>query len=107
MPIPSITFLQYLVLSILLDGEISGRELRARMAEAGEKKTGPSFYQFMSRLETGNLVRGWYDPKVVDGQPIKERRYKITGSGITAWENAEAFRRTCLALGGMRGTANA
>jgi hypothetical protein len=51
MPVPEITHLQSLVLAILVDGEMSGKAIREKMAEAGELKGGPAFYQFMSRLE--------------------------------------------------------
>jgi DNA-binding PadR family transcriptional regulator len=91
MPLPELTHLQFLVLSILLDGERSGREVRERLKEAGESKSGPAFYQFMARLEDAGFVEGWYDQKVVDGQSIKERRYKITGGGLRAWEEVRDF----------------
>jgi len=91
MPLPELTHLQFLVLTILMDGERSGREVREKLAEAGERKSGPAFYQFMARLEDAGFVEGWYDQKVVDGQSIKERRYRITGQGIRAWEDVRDF----------------
>ncbi len=98
MPLPELTHLQFLVLSILLDGERSGREVRERSAEHDKRKSGPAFYQFMARLEDAGFVEGWYDQKVVDGQSIKERRYKITGGGLRAWEDVRDFY---LAHGGL------
>jgi DNA-binding PadR family transcriptional regulator len=91
MPLPELTHLQFLVLSILLDGERSGREVRERLTEAGETKSGPAFYQFMARLEDAGFVEGWYDQKVIDGQSIKERRYRIIGNGTKAWEDVRDF----------------
>jgi DNA-binding PadR family transcriptional regulator len=91
MPVPEITHLQSLVLAILVDGEMSGKAIREKMAEAGEPKGGPAFYQFMSRLEEASLVKGWYDQKIIDGQIIKERRYKITSSGSKALREAHEF----------------
>lgn len=99
MPIPSITHLQFLVLGLLMDAEISGRELRERLVDAGERKSGPAFYQFMARLEDARLVEGSYDEKVIDGQRIKERRYKITGQGIAAWEEVRDFYLTQVGFG--------
>jgi len=91
MGLPSLTHLQCLILSILMDGEQSGRDVRAQLAKHGDRKTGPAFYQLMSRLEDSGSVEGWYDQKIVDGQIIKQRRYKITGDGITAVKETQAF----------------
>jgi hypothetical protein len=91
MPLPDLTHLQFLVLTALLEGEQSGRYIREKLAEEGVHKTGPAFYQLMARLEDAKLVEGWYDQKVVDGQIIKERRYKVTGLGVHAWESTRDF----------------
>jgi hypothetical protein len=94
MRLPDITHLQFLVLAILMDGEQSGRVLREKLAEAGQRKSGPAFYQFMARLEEGKFVRGWYEQRVVEGQIIKERHYRITGEGRKAWESVQEFYMT-------------
>ncbi len=91
MPIPEITNLQFFILSALIDGELSGRILREKLAEQGHKKSAPAFYQFMARLEEAGLVNGRYDQKIVDGQIIKERIYSITGHGARAWEGYRDF----------------
>jgi len=91
MPLPEITHLQYLVLALLLDGEQSGKALREKMAEHGVKKGGPAFYQMMGRLEDGRYVHGSYDQKVIDGQIIKERRYRIMVNGVKACEEVREF----------------
>jgi DNA-binding PadR family transcriptional regulator len=89
--IPELTHLQFLVLTVLLDGERSGRQVREKLAEAGENKSGPAFYQLMARLEDAKLVAGWYDQKVVEGQIIKERRYRIEAAGASAWDQQQKF----------------
>src|SRR4051812_34876814 len=94
MPLPDITHLQFLVLTILLDGEQSGRHMRDKLAENGEHKSGPAFYQMMARLEDAGFVEGWYDEKVIDGQRIKERKYRITAAGeATRREVCEFYLR--------------
>jgi len=108
MPLPDLTHLQFLVLSILLDGEQAGRDVRQKLEDEGESKSGPAFYQMMARLEEAGSVEGWYDEKVIDGQRIKERRYRITGAGEAArqevWEfYRHHFRRK--KLSGKLGTA--
>jgi DNA-binding PadR family transcriptional regulator len=91
MSLPELTHLQFLVLSILLDGEVAGRVLRERLADQGVNKTGPGFYQLMARLEEAKFVRGWYDQKVINGQVIKERRYEATPQGVAACDQAREF----------------
>ncbi len=105
MPIPGATHLQFLVLSVLMDGERSGREIRAKLDEQGQKKSGPAFYQFMARLEEARLVVGRYEQKVVDGQIIKERRYELTGDGLRAWEEVRDFYLVEMGLGLSGGLA--
>jgi DNA-binding PadR family transcriptional regulator len=106
MPLPKITHLQFLVLTVLMDGgEVTGQALRDGLARAGERKSGPGFYQFMARLEDGGFVEGWYDQKVIDGQVIKERCYRITGEGERAVDEARAFYARAMRGWLTRGTA--
>ena len=94
MPLPEITHLQFLVLSLLGGEELPGRAIREGLTAQGERKSGPAFYQFMARLEDAGLVDGWYDQKVVAGQIIKERRYRVTGDGARACDEARNFYAT-------------
>ena len=91
MTLPDITHLQFSVLAFLQGGEQRGRELRGQLAGLGLRRSGPAFYQMMSRLEDAELVAGRYDQKIVDGQIIKERFYTITEEGTAAWEATRDF----------------
>lgn len=91
MEIPQITHLQFSVLAFLQAEERSGKEVRAQLRELGMRRSGPAFYQLMSRLEDAGLVRGRYDQKVVDGQIIKERCYTISEQGREAWRATRDF----------------
>jgi DNA-binding PadR family transcriptional regulator len=93
MSLPEITHLQFQVLGILMGTERSGQALRGELAQQGVQKTGPGFYQMMARLEEAGLVRGWYDQKLIDNQPVKERKYKTLGKGVRAWERTREFYR--------------
>lgn len=97
--IPDMTALQFFVLRALIDGELSGRDLRERLASEGEKKSLAAFYQLMGRLEEAKFVEGSYVTKVIDGQTVKERRYKISGVGTRAWERAREFYVAKSAIG--------
>lgn len=91
MEIPQITHLQFSVLGFLQSGEPAGKEVRAHLRDLGMRRSGPAFYQLMSRLEDAGLVVGRYDQKVVDGQIIKERRYMISDEGRDAWRATRDF----------------
>ena len=105
MPLPEITHLQYLILCTLIDQEKAGREIRTLLDEHGEKKSGPAFYQMMSRLEEAGYAKGRYTQKLIDGQLIKERLYAITGEGIRVWDQTRAFYLNTSNLGPAFGSA--
>lgn len=96
MQLPEITHLQFVVLGTLLDGPQTGRDVRARLQEFGVRKSGPAFYQLMARLEDGGLVQGQYEQEVVDGQRIKQRRYKVRAAGRRAWQASRDFYVTSI-----------
>ena len=89
--LPEITHLQFLVLDCLRQVERPGRAVRQRLHEHGVRRTGPAFYQLMARLEDADLLEGRYDQKIVEGQIIKERRYKVTTAGLEAWRRTRDF----------------
>jgi hypothetical protein len=89
---PPLSALQFAVLDTLGTVELSGKQLRSNLAaERAIKKSGPSFYQLMARLEEAKLVEGRIDQKIVDGQIIKERFYKVTGEGCRAVQATARF----------------
>lgn len=107
MPIPDLTHLQFAVLDALGAREKAGRELREALKARGIRKTGPAFYQLMARLEEAKFVKGWYEQKAVEGEVVRERRYKILGAGLTAWQEVRDFYlesgKTIPSLLGTRG----
>ena len=105
MALPEITHLQYLVLGTLLNGDEAGYRIREEMAKQGAKKSGPSFYQLMARLEAEGLVKSRYEHSMIGTQPIKESWYKLTAAGRRAWETTSEFYAAASSTQG--GTANA
>ncbi len=89
--LPPVTHLQVLVLEAVAEAEQSGRELRDRLAAHGIRNSAPAFYQMMGRLEETDLVEGWYEQKLVAGQNVKERRYRLTRKGRRALAETRAF----------------
>jgi DNA-binding PadR family transcriptional regulator len=100
--LPGVTHLQFAVLGQLLADEQAGRQLRRGLARLGERRSAPAFYQMMARLEDAGLVSGRYDQRLLDGQLIKERRYRITASGVRAWERTREFYEAQIAAGRPR-----
>jgi DNA-binding PadR family transcriptional regulator len=91
--VPELSHLQFAVLGAIGVSQMRGKELRKALAAEGIKKGGPAFYQLMDRLETAKFVDGWYEQKVIDGQIIKERWYRVTTSGRAAVSKAFNFYR--------------
>jgi len=88
---PDITHLQFLVLTSLQEGERLGRTIRAELRRYGGRRSAPAFYQMMARLEEAGMVEGWYEQTVVQGQILKERRYRIAPAGRRAWTDTRDF----------------
>ena len=91
MDLPELSHLQMLVIEALGARRVSGRELREAMGKLGLKKTAPAFYQLMSRLEEGHFVEGEYEQKLIDRVAIKERFYRLTGTGARAYRDTLRF----------------
>ncbi len=88
---PKLSHLQFLVTGLLRGQRLPGREIRERLSEFGIRKSGPAFYQLMSRLEDAGLVEGEYHQEVVESQIIRERHYRLTASGLGAWQACRDF----------------
>ena len=106
--VPRLSHLQFLVVGILRAQSVPGREVRERLKAFEVRKSGPAFYQLMSRLEDAGLVDGTYHQEIVDGQIIRERHYTITVDGIRAWEGSRDFYLEAIkGFGGVQGLAGA
>ena len=91
MQLPSLSHLQFAVIDSLISGEKYGRALREILKEKGVKKSGPAFYQLMSRLEDAGFIEGRYENKMVRGQTVRERVYGITSCGAEAYREVTSF----------------
>jgi hypothetical protein len=96
MTLPRLTHLQFLVLSALLRAPRAGRSLREALSASGIRQSGPAFYQMMAGLEDAAFVSGWYEQKIVDGQIIRERHYKVLVGGRKAWIRSRDFYVTAI-----------
>jgi DNA-binding PadR family transcriptional regulator len=81
---PPLTPLQFAVVKALLDGEVSGEDLRSNLASHSFKKSGPGFYQLMQRMAEAGFVDSKKVPVVIGDQTYYERRYKLTAAGVRA-----------------------
>jgi DNA-binding PadR family transcriptional regulator len=99
MPIPKQTHQQFAVLDTLLkEGELWGRDLRAALKSEGYGSTNASFYELMDRLETAGFVEGRYEERDVLGQLFRERKYKLTGLGQHARNEVASYYTARLGL---------
>jgi DNA-binding PadR family transcriptional regulator len=100
MLLPDLTHLQMVLIEALGARRMSGRELRAALKKLKVNKSSPAFYQLMSRMEEGDFVKGEYEDKTIEGVPIRERFYRITGHGVKAYDAARRFYAERSPLGG-------
>ncbi len=106
--IPRLSHLQFLVVGLLRGRSLPGREIRDRLKVHGVRKSGPAFYQLMSRLEDAGLVEGSYHKEIIDGQIIRERHYTITADATRAWEGSRDFYLDAIrGFEGLEGLAGA
>ncbi len=91
MSIPRLSHLQFLIMGFLQSGTVRGKDLRGALSRAGERRSGPGFYQLMARLEDQGFVRGRYEQAVIEGQIIRERLYEPTAQGGRAWHVSREF----------------
>lgn len=90
--IPDVTPLQFLVLSIVGADPVPGKQVREQLARSFDKRMAlPTFYDLMSRLEKLGFIEGWYEQRIIAGQGIKERYYRITAQGSKVWEQTRDF----------------
>ncbi|WOO43122.1 hypothetical protein [Rubellicoccus peritrichatus] len=80
--------LQYKVIGLIGVEAVVGRELRKMLAADGVKKSGPAFYQLTARMEEAGLIESSLSAKLIDGIPLKEKTYWVTGEG------AKQFKET-------------
>lgn len=99
--VPRLTHLQFLVVGTLRGRTVPGREIREKLKAFEVRKSGPAFYQLMSRLEDSGLVEGTYHQEIVESQIIRERHYALTADGSRAWEASRDFYLE--AIGGFGG----
>ena len=86
LPVP--THLQFLIMNIIGASDARpGQAIRNGLAEYGEARNGPAFYQAMRRLEEKGWVEGEYTSTVLEatadrrGQHIREKAYRLTDFG--------------------------
>ena len=91
MTIPRLTHLQFLVVSLLMKGDASGKDIRASLKREGVRQSGPGFYQMMAALEDNGIVQGRYEQQIVDSQIIRERHYKVLADGRKSWQECRDF----------------
>jgi hypothetical protein len=76
--------------------------IRETIAGFGIRRSGPAFYQMMSRLERARLVEGWYEQVIAGDQAVTERRYRIRPAGLRVYRETAEFYRKVAPLGTER-----
>ncbi len=91
MRVPKLSHIQFMILTLLQAEDASGKQIREALRRSGVRRSGPGFYQIMSRMEDAGFVRGKYRQEIVASQIIRERCYEITASGRRACRESRDF----------------
>jgi len=92
MGLPEMTPLQALVISILFDGEKSGRDVRDELAFRGVEMPMPQVYRLLGRAElAGHLLAKHRQWQTADGRPVREKSYRVSRQGLDQWQKTIAF----------------
>ena len=91
MSVPRLSHIQFMILTLLRTEDASGKEIREALRRSQVRRSGPGFYQIMSRLEDKGYVRGEYRQEIIESQIIRERCYEITAAGKRACRDSRDF----------------
>ncbi len=92
MRLPEITALQFALLSLLLAGEKTGRDLRRQLQDCGGPRTPAAFSQLMARLQDAAYVHARRStPTAHSQQTLRESRYRLTDLGLIVWQATRRF----------------
>ncbi len=89
--LPEITALQFVVLSLLLAGEQTGRQLRHQLEKWRAGRSPAAFTQLMTRLTHAAYVHVHWQADDDDGQAARVCRYQVTDLGLIVWQAARQF----------------
>ena len=97
MDVPQMTPLQALVVNILFEGELSSRRIQDEMDFLGVAMKMPLVYRLLGRLEMAEYIYGCYRQyQTPDGRTIRERHYRVSETGLKAWQETVAFYQKML-----------
>ena len=91
MRVPKLSHIQFMILTLLQAKDATGKQIREALRRSGVRRSGPGFYQIMSRMEDTGFVKGEYRQEIVDSQIIRERCYEISVSGRRACRESRDF----------------
>ena len=85
---------EFHVLSALVGGETSGRELHKSLNDEVGIISGPGYYKLMARLKNVGYVEYRSARVDVNGHTVREHLYKITGHGQSAVRDTALYYAT-------------
>ncbi len=90
---PDLTGLQFLVVSILFEGEMTSNGLRAKLMERGYTGSRVAFSRLMGRMIKGAIVTYAFWEGTLQGLDNLERqhRYRVSNLGVILWKMTRDF----------------
>ena len=89
----NLNLFQFCVLHAMTLGEVKFSDLRDDVKSRGHRKSDAGFSNAMQRLEKVGLVEGRYETANVNGYPVREKYFKLTGEGYKVLEEARPLLR--------------
>ncbi|MEA1952076.1 MAG: hypothetical protein U9N87_11870 [Planctomycetota bacterium] len=94
--VPELTGLQFLVVSLLFDGEKTSNELRAELRRRGYTSSKPAFSRMMKRMiKSAIVIYGCRDKGKGDGSTLEDLKtqniYEVSDLGVLLWRGAREF----------------
>lgn len=91
--VPELTGLQFLVVSILFEGEKTSNQLREELMDRGYTGSRVAFSRLMGRMIKGLIVTYAFWEETFEGRDNLERqyRYRVSNLGVMLWKMARDF----------------
>ena len=91
MRLPEITALQFALLSLLFEGEKTGRQLREELKRCNGNRAAATFSRLVGRMQDAAYVHAEVCPRTAAGRTVRECRYRLTDLGLIVWKATRRF----------------
>ena len=81
------------MLEVLLEAHWHGREIQGWEIKKATRRSGPTVYGVIDRLEDAKLIEGYWEDQDSSDKGPRRRYYRLTGAGVATASKLTAERR--------------